>query len=93
MRKLMIMLLLAPVMVFAHGTATEMVGESTVEALKKFSTEENAKIVNTFNGVKSWVAGSTIKVKVYYDKNAKFLDYSCEMMHHGNQEMLMCTKL
>ncbi len=84
MKLLIATMLLIPVMGFAHGTATEMVGASTVEALKKFSTDEVATVVSAFNGVKSWVSGATIKVKVYYDRNAKFIDYSCEMMHHGN---------
>lgn len=82
-----------PFLAFAHGTAIEMVQQSTTEALKKFTTEEDRTKVDAFNGVKSWTSGNLIRVKVYYNASADTVEYSCEMMHHDGSEMLMCEKM
>ncbi|MCB0363101.1 MAG: hypothetical protein KDD35_10280 [Bdellovibrionales bacterium] len=92
MKILLALLLSAPSLVFAHGTKVEMVEAATSTALDKFATEESKVTVDAFNAVKSWVSGSQIKVKIYYNANANTIDYVCEMMHHDGNEMMMCSK-
>ncbi len=92
MKTIFATIILMPFLAFAHGTAIEMVEQSTTEVLKKFSTEEDKNIVEAFSAVKSWTSCNLVKVKVYYNANANSIEYSCEMMHHNGQEMLMCDK-
>jgi hypothetical protein len=94
MKKLVVLLSLVPLVAFAGASKIENVGAATSEALKKFASEENKTYVDAFNGIKSWVSGNQVKVKVYYNANANTVDYVCEMMDHTGRgdEMMMCSK-
>ena len=76
----------------AHGSKIELVEQATVVALERFGVEEPEDVVNTFNAVKSWVSGSKIKVKAYFNTNANSVTYSCEMRHEDEVEEMVCDR-
>jgi hypothetical protein len=92
MKKIILALSLVPCFALAQGSNIKLVESATSAALAKFSEEESKNAVDAFNAVKSWLSGTQVKVKVYYNANANTIDYVCEMMDHGGAEMMMCSK-
>jgi hypothetical protein len=92
MKKTIFVLILLPWIASAHGTKLEMVNAAVGAALETFTKDETKAVKDAFNGVKAWVSADKVKVKAYYNNNANTVDYTCEMMHHGTEEMMMCSK-
>lgn len=81
-----------PTLAFAHGSAIQMVSDSTAAALEKFAGEEKGPAAS-FSGVKTWLSGAEAKVRVYFNNNADSVYYTCTMQHESNgSEHLMCSK-
>jgi len=77
----------------AHGSKSELVLAATVTAVDSFENEEPKEVVMAFNGLKSWVSGATIKVKLYYNSNENSISFDCEMVHSdGGSEEMVCTR-
>ena len=74
---------------FAHGSKTDTVAKATTKVIRTFSTEEADEVVDQFAGVKSWLEGEEVRVKVYLSAS-EFL-YACAWNHHGAHE-LKCEK-
>lgn len=82
-----------PLLAFAHGDKVDMTGDGISAALKKFTTE-NAGQMSSFSGVKGWLDGDKIMVKVYLTGNAT-ITYSCTMMEMGGgaDDMITCNRV
>ena len=78
--------------VYAHGSKTKTVDDSVSMALTKFEAEQDSSIVDTFSGVKSWLSGSKVRVKIYYQMHQNHLLYTCESVHNNGQDILQCTQ-
>ncbi len=94
MKTTIIALLLAvalPMSAFGHGSVIELTDLSATAALTKFQAEETEPTLDDFNGIKAWPSGAVIKVKVYL-KSSDALVYSCQMVHDGADEEMVCTK-
>jgi hypothetical protein len=81
-------LLLLPTAVFAHGNNLAMTADSLSMTAEMFEKEFPANL-KTYSGVKAWPDANMIYVKIYYEANAKFVQYHCMM----NGEKLECAKL
>jgi|GEM_PF-3143134 len=77
----------------AHGTKSELVLAATATAVDSFQNEESGDVIDAFNGLKSWVSGSVIKVKLYYNSNKNSFSYECEMIHSDGAEEMVCVKI
>ena len=77
---------------FGHGNPIEAVDLSVASGLEKFATTESPDVVSGFQGVKSWMSGANVKVKVYV-KDMDDVNYNCVMDHsNGSEEKMTCTK-
>lgn len=77
---------------FGHGDPIEAVDLAVASGLEKFSTTESQDVVSKFQGVKSWMSGSKVKVRVYV-KDLNDVNYTCVMDHDdGAEEKMTCTK-
>ena len=97
MKSLLFIILFAiPCISVAHGSKVEIVSTVTSVALADFFKKEPNTVVKSFNAVKSWVSGSQIKVKVYYNSNDKYnahyIYYVCEVKHSDGKEEMACDK-
>lgn len=97
MKNLLFIILFAfPCVSMAHGSKVDTVSTAISVAFGSFFEEEPKDIVKAFNAVKSWVSGSKIKVKVYYNSdtkyNAHFIYYICEVKHNNGKEEMACAK-
>lgn len=78
---------------FGHGNPIEAVDLAVATGLEKFSTTESQQVISKFQGVKSWMSGSKVKVRVYV-KDMDAVNYECAMAHgEGEEEKMDCTKL
>jgi len=64
---------------------------ATNVAVELFQEQESEEVINSFNAVQSWVSGSIIKVRIYYDLNAASISYLCEMIRSDGKEEMVCT--
>jgi hypothetical protein len=82
-----------PMSAFAHGTKLEQVSKSTVTVLDQLTKEDNDAILDGFTGIKTWIDGDKIQVKVYLAAPAAALLYTC-IDHHmpDGTPMTMCSK-
>ncbi|MGH1468235.1 MAG: hypothetical protein ACRBBP_05055 [Bdellovibrionales bacterium] len=76
----------------AHGSKSELVLAATTVAVDSFQSDEADEVINAFNGMKAWVSGSVIKVKLYYNSNKDSFSYECEMVHSDGAEEMVCIK-
>ena len=87
-----------PLSAFAHGTKLEQVSKSTTTVIAQLEKDDNETILDAFTGVKAWIDGDKIQVKIYLTPAVAtaptFVQYTCIDHHMGDaaQPMTMCTK-
>ncbi|MCB9026753.1 MAG: hypothetical protein H6625_10575 [Bdellovibrionaceae bacterium] len=92
MKKLIIIAsLLSSSASFGHGNPIEAVDLAISAGLKKISMTESHDVIDNFQGVKSWMSGAKVKVRIYI-KEMNEVNYECEMAHNkGEIERMVCN--
>ena len=76
---------------WAHGNKFSMTAEAISAAGEKFEVDEKASL-KLFTGVKGWLDGDKVQVKVYLSDNTT-VGYTCAMMEmNGDDDMMMCSR-
>ena len=87
-----LVVILASMGAWAHGSRVQAVEQATAVALEKFETTEPRVAVDSFNAVKSWISGDQLMVRAYYNNNAENVLYACEWDHSGHEDKMVCEK-
>lgn len=61
---------------FAHGVKVDMVAEGLTQAVATFKAREPSDVRKSFAGIKGWIEGHGVKVKVYLSGD-QAIRYTC----------------
>ena len=75
---------------FGHGNAIEAVDLAVSASLERFGVTESQSTLANFQGIKSWVSGAEVKVRIYV-RDMEDINYTCFMDHDaGASEKMTC---